>query len=103
MTHWPRASKVLKQAFVSFLLSGLTIFAISRIDRLPYSPTWVRLSDALEFPGYVIAGLFYPQGIHAGHGSIGWAYVAVSSLVLFYSVLWFVMIRILNWLKGVRH
>lgn len=89
-----------RDVLLSIALSWLTGHLIAGIDRLPYSPTRDAISDVLRLPGGFVAGLFYPEGIHTGRGSIGWAYIAVAGNVVFYAILWFFLIRIIT---RIRH
>jgi hypothetical protein len=52
-------------------------------------------SDVLLFPGYLVAWLFYPGGVHDGHGR-AWLLVGTSSNVLFYALLWFGVLSLVH-------
>jgi hypothetical protein len=71
------------------------LYLIDGIGRLPYSALR-DVPDVLALPGALIAGLFYPQGPHTGHGSDAWAYVVVAANLISYTGLWFVFIRIVR-------
>ena len=75
-------------------LSVLTMLAISEIDHLDYSRVRDLLSDILTYPGALISSIFYPQGVHTGRGSPGWAYVAIAGNTLFYLLVWFFIVRL---------
>lgn len=44
-------------------------------------------SDVLLFPGYLVAWLFYPGGVHDGHGR-AWLLVGTVGNIVFYALLW---------------
>ena len=53
--------------------------------------------DYLLMPGYLTAWLFYPGGVHDGHRSaIGWVIIGVSSCILFYAALWYLILWLLR-------
>ena len=84
------------RAFLSGALTVITIGAIEGIDRLPYSPTLVRITDTLTLPGGLIARVFYPAGVHTGSGAPNWGIVAAWSNVIFYLMLWFLILSLLH-------
>ena len=48
----------------SLLLAGLTVLGAGFAEKwLPYSP--VRDKVTICFPGFLIARVFYPEGVHA--------------------------------------
>jgi hypothetical protein len=66
---------------------------------LPYSSTKVAITDALSLPGGIIAGIFYPEGVHTGHGAgVYWAILAVVSNNLVYALFWYGCLRVLRYL-----
>lgn len=90
---------------LSFVLGVLTLFGLGALNHLPYSPIRDAFSDALTFPGGVIASLFYPEGIHTGRGSPGAAYVAFAGNAVVYALLWFFAIQIVRRIRagGLAH
>lgn len=91
-----------RDAVLSLALTWLLMYALAAVDRLPYSTTRDAIHDIVLMPGAFIAGVFYPQGIHTGRGSIGWAYVAVAGNGVFYALLWFLLIRIVSRIRQGR-
>ena len=81
---------------LSIVLGVLTLFGVGALNHLPYSPIRDSFSDALTFPGGLVASLFYPEGIHTGHGSPAAAYVAFAANGLVYALLWFLSIQIIR-------
>jgi hypothetical protein len=97
MVESGNVNKLAKQLLFAIVLSMLTLFSIWKIDYLPFSAaTRAALSDALVLPGALVARLFYPEGIHTGRGSPAWAYVGAASNAVFYLIVWFLAIRIVN-------
>jgi hypothetical protein len=90
------APRMAAQVLLSFFLCCATLFLIKAINYLPYSPSRDTLSDFLGAPGALIAGLFYPEGVHTGRGSPGWAYVAFTGNAAVYGAVWFLLIRLLG-------
>ena len=91
-----RGPRLIRDAVFSLVLTLMTLFAIAGVDHLPYSLARNAISDTLAWPGGLIAGFFYPQGVHTGRGSVGWAYVALAGNVAFYTLLWFFLIRMVT-------
>ena len=77
-------------------LSLLTMLAIGAVDRLPFSSMRDWIHDVLTWPGGILAGLVFPQGLHTGRGSIGWVYLAIALNVLVYWIVWYFLIRIVK-------
>ena len=65
-------------------LTGVTLGAIYRMK-----------SDIFFFPGYFVAWVFYPGGVHDHHGYAWWL-VATLSTMSFYAVLWYVALSLLR-------
>jgi hypothetical protein len=89
-----------RDALLGFALSLLTMLAIGAVDRLPFSSTRDSIHDALTWPGGFVAGFFFPQGLHTGRGSVGWAYLAIALNLLIYSLAWCFLIRIVRKAKA---
>lgn len=77
------------RAMVSVVAALLTVSIAGLLVLLPYSKGRDVVSDFLALPGALIAGIFYPAGVHTGSGSPGWAGLALASNILFYALLWF--------------
>lgn len=65
-------------------------------NHLPYSPTRVAVTDALSFPGGLIAGLVYPEGVHTGHGAPNWGLLVMVSNVVVYVLFWYASLRLVR-------
>ena len=87
---WNDALKTtLKRVSISLLLGGLTVAAAVCAERwLPYSSLRDGITDAITLPGFLIARIFYPAGVHTGHGAPNWGIVFLRSNFVFYSLLW---------------
>jgi hypothetical protein len=83
-----------KVLLVSSLLGIGTPFLVSCLNHLPYSPLRDRITDALSFPGVLIAWPLYPEGVHTNHGSPQWGLVAFVGNVVFYVTAWFILIKL---------
>lgn len=74
---------------MSLLLGGLTVAAAACAERwLPYSSLRDSITDAIALPGFLIARVFYPAGVHTGGGAPNWGVVFLCSNFVFYSLLW---------------
>jgi hypothetical protein len=74
---------------ISLFLAVLTVAAAACAERwLPYSPLRDRVTGAIALPGFLIARLFYPAGLHTGNGAPNWGIVFLCSNLLFYSLVW---------------
>jgi hypothetical protein len=78
----------LKRVLLGIFLAAGTLGAVAAIDRLPYSPLRDDLADTLSFPGVLVARMFYPEGVHTGHGAPNWGYVVFWSNIFFYVAFW---------------
>ena len=92
--------KLSRWILASAALTVLTLFLINEINKLPSSESRDRLVDGLEWPGALITGLFYPQGIHTGSGSIGAIYLSFISLFGFYWITWLAIFIVFNRVRG---
>ncbi len=81
---------------LSIILGMITLEIVSALKHLPYNETLVGITDALSLPGGLIARVFYPEGVHTGHGAPYWGLVAACSNVLFYVALWFLILSLLK-------
>jgi hypothetical protein len=63
---------------------------------LPYSKFRDAIYDLVTLPPLLIAGWFYPQGIHTGTGAAGWAVVANVAMFGFYTILSYVILRVVR-------
>ena len=57
-------------------------------------------SDVLLLPGYLVAWLFYPGGVHDHHGD-EWLLVGTWTNILFYALLWFGILYLLHFPESV--
>jgi hypothetical protein len=82
-------SRIASRIAISLLLAGLTVAGAGFAERwLPYSPLRDNVTDAISFPGFLIARIFYPEGVHTGSGAPKWGIVFLCSSFVFYSLLW---------------
>ena len=93
---WDSMKRTILRILLSAMLTVVTIEGVGALNHLPYSTTRDRITDALSLPGGLIAGLFYPQGIHTGSGAPNWGIVAALSNAIFYLVLWFLVLSLLH-------
>lgn len=87
------------QALLSLSLSILALLVIAAIEHLAYTRARDVVIDILTYPGALFSSIFYPEGVHTGRGSPGWAYVALAGNVLFYTLVWFLIIRLVSQLR----
>ena len=85
---------MLKRLVLAVGLGIATCSLIGAANHLPYSPLRDVITDALSLPGGLIAGIVYPQGVHTGNGAPYWGLMTVLSNWAFYSLLWFVCLRV---------
>jgi len=79
---------------ISLILGYVVCWSMGYIDDLPYSPARTSISDALSFPGGLLAWIFVPGGVHSDHGVALWAFLCIAGNVLFYAALWFVALTL---------
>ena len=89
-----KPNRILIELLLSAVLALAMMALTDLIRHLPFSAARDRLSDALSWPALLITGLFYPEGIHTGHGSVGAIYVSIASFIGFYWVAWFLLLDI---------
>jgi hypothetical protein len=78
----------MKRTIIRILVAiALTAVTLKIIDGMS--------SDILLFPGYFVAWLFYPGGVHDHHGS-EWLQVGTFTNVLFYALVWFGILSLLR-------
>ena len=82
-------SKIIRIGILSVVLALGTTYAISLLKFVPYSSSRDRIADVLSFPGGLIAGVAYSEGVHTGAGSPGWATVAFFGNLGVYAAAWF--------------
>ncbi|MGC2743575.1 MAG: hypothetical protein WA672_10335 [Candidatus Angelobacter sp.] len=85
----------LLRASLSVLLSFATLAGVRALNHLPYSSTRDAITDALSFPGGLIAWLFYSGGVHGGHAE-RWAALAIAGNLFFYALIWFFLLYFLQ-------
>ena len=66
------------------------------------SQTMDSIFDALALPGAVLASLVYPEGVHTGHGSPGWAVLVVISNLITYMFSWYLCLKIIGRIRTSR-
>jgi hypothetical protein len=95
----PRLKVTIVAAPLALVLGYATVRSIGALQGLPYSSFRVRAVDTLLLPGYLIAAVICPGGIHgtptAAHY---WPYVGLWGNVLWYAAVWFLA----GWLLGRR-
>jgi hypothetical protein len=89
--------RIASRMFISLLLSGLTIGSVGFAERrLPYSSARDNVTDAISFPGFLIARIFYPEGVHTGRGAPDWGVVFLCSNLFFYALVWLAILAAAN-------
>jgi hypothetical protein len=87
----------------SLVFAALSMFLIGQLDQwISYSETRDAITDTLRYPGGIVAGLFYTQGIHTGGGTSGWATAALWANFVFYTSFWFLVLTITGNLRKRR-
>jgi hypothetical protein len=83
---------------LSVLLSGICLGGFRLFDRfLPRGAAALGIADVLAMPGFWLARIFYPDGVHTGgNAPYRWVVVLIGSLVIFYSLVWFLILSLLN-------
>lgn len=77
--------------------AAVATLALARgLTLLPYGAARDAVSDTMALPGAVIAGIFYPGGVHTGAGSSSWGVVTFFGNLVFYSILWFVLFSLVR-------
>jgi hypothetical protein len=85
------------RAFFSLLLGGISVACVAIAEKwLPYSSVRDNITDAASLPGFLIARIFYPEGVHTGGGAPNWGIIFLCSNVLFYALLWFAILSMVN-------
>lgn len=86
-----------RRIVVSLILGGMTYGTLVLGEaKLPFSSV---LHDVMEiglFPTLAIAAIFYPEGVHTGGGVPYFFYALIGSGIVFYSVVWFVILSLVN-------
>jgi hypothetical protein len=85
-----------KRFFPSLILGFATCELIGAIVYLPYSSARDFISDALRYPGGLIASPFFPEGVHTGGGAAYRGLAAYLGNLLFYAALWFWVIYVVR-------
>ena len=76
----------------SVVLSLVTLALISTLDHLPYSETRTAVRDVLSMPGGILAWVVTSGGVHGSYPML-WVFAAITGNVLFYSLLWWLVLR----------
>jgi len=87
----PKFRAVLRLA-LAVGLALATLAAVSSLNHLAYSETRDAISDTLLMPGALLGVIFSPTGIHGSHPML-WVAAVVIGNVLFYSFLWWLLLR----------
>jgi len=77
--------------FASCILAAGTLYLVSCLNYLPYSPVRDWITDALAMPGGIVGWVFYAGGVHGGH-PLRWLYVVVIANEIFYASVWFIVL-----------
>lgn len=81
----------------SLLLGLLTAGLIGFAENSHHcSPRCIEIADIASIPAFLIARIFFPEGVHTGRGAPEWGAVFLVAGVLFYTGLWFVIICLLT-------
>jgi hypothetical protein len=82
---------------VSLVLGGITSGAVVLgASKLPSGSILNTIADAASIPALAISAIFYPEGIHTGGGAVHWVVVYMGSGICFYTLMWFVILSLLN-------
>ena len=94
-----------KKVFLASVPLGIvTGFLIALAGRyLPYSQTRDTITDALKLPGWLIARLVYPAGIHTSGGS-GFGYVLLVGVSnwMVYALVWLLCLMLVGRIRDRR-
>jgi hypothetical protein len=87
---------MIRRLVISLVLGGMTwgFLALGEAS-VAYGHILAKIIEVGLFPAVLIAGIFYPEGAHTGHGVPYFGYVLQGTGILFYMLVWFV---ILSWL-----
>ncbi len=92
---FPGRNDTLVRAMLSALLALVSVGLLTLIERvIPYSPLRDRITDFASAPAFLIARLFYPEGVHTGAGSPHWGLVFLGADVGVYWVGWFIALLV---------
>jgi hypothetical protein len=87
----------------SVVLGCLSVGVIAAVGYfVPYSAVRTLFTDVASFPAFLIARIFYPEGVHTGAGVPTWGFVFFIANVLVYSVVWWLVLTGLAWTRRVR-
>ncbi len=86
--NWTRERKLLPIAIVLGIATFLGVFGGARNT----------FRDAMTIPGLIFSGLFYPQGIDTGRGTIVPFYLTMAGNFLAYVGFWRGVMAFGNWL-----
>jgi hypothetical protein len=79
--------------FASCILAAGTLYLVSCLNYLPYSPVRDWITDALAMPGGIVGWVFYPGGVHGGH-ALRWLNIVFIANELFYASVWFIVLAL---------
>jgi len=81
------------QFLMSLVFAVIILLIKAAVDLLPYSHARDTVSDFLDFPGMLISSVLYREGIHTGHGSLAWVFVAMAATIIFYIIVGLLIIQ----------
>jgi hypothetical protein len=100
----PKTRQNLRRLTISALLGTATWAAISATeDWLPNSIIKDAVLGSLALPGYLLASLAYPEGIHSGHGSKTYPIIATLMNIAIYGSAWQLIWTWANWRTKRKH
>jgi hypothetical protein len=97
MTNKRQVRRMLVAGTLSIMLNGILIFLITSVEPEQHrSSIIVKITDALGSPGTGLANWLVPSGHDVAH-FLGGAAVAVTSSILFYALLIWVILSLPSW------
>ncbi len=87
-------TRALRRALLSGAAAVSVIGLANVLKSLPYSVLRDTVTDAILFPGAIIARIPYPAGVHTGWGSAKWGDLALLGNLAFYALLCFVILHL---------
>ena len=83
--NWTKDGRPL---LIAVVLAIATFLGVGLLNGLAYSEARDHFRDAMTLPGLIFAGLFYPEGLHTGRGTIVPVYLAMAGNFLAYVGIW---------------
>jgi hypothetical protein len=99
-----RSRSVMKKIVLWAFLLGVTTSVVIGLAEtyLPDASTKGCIIDALALPGAFIAGFYYTEGIHTGHGAPNWGGAVIALNFLVYVFFWLLVLTMARNYKKYR-